>query len=72
LLKFRIALQYDDFLKNKKLALKYYAEFMKTRPPKKGEGRGKSKALSYYNAVEKRMNQLKQDLDNAVVEDSKH
>jgi len=45
---------------------------MKTRPPKKGEGRGKSKALSYYNAVEKRMHQLKQDLGNAVVEDSKH
>ena len=62
LLKFRLAVQYDENLKNKKLALKYYAEFMKTRPSGRNDGQPKkSKGLSYYDAVEKRMNQLKQE-----------
>ena len=61
MLKFRIAVQYDQNLMNKKGALKYYREFMKTRPLKRSGSTNKSKGLSYYDAVEKRISKLKQD-----------
>lgn len=62
LLKFRIAIQYDDKLKNTKEALRYYKEFMKTRPAQKNKNLPKPAGLSYYDAVEKRMIQLRKEI----------
>lgn len=58
LLKFRIARQYDGYLNNRKLALTYYKEFLKTRPKHKSNGGDHTFTLSYYAAVEKRITQL--------------
>jgi Lipoprotein NlpI, contains TPR repeats len=58
LLKFRIARQYDSYLNNRKLALTYYKEFLKTRPKQKTRGKELPFALSYYDTVEKRIRQL--------------
>jgi tetratricopeptide (TPR) repeat protein len=62
LLKFRIASHYDQNLKNKKMALKYYRQFMKTKPVKK-ESHPTSGVvtISYYSLVEKRIKELEED-----------
>ena len=66
LLKFRIARQYDSYLQNGKLALKYYAEFMKTRPHKGSNEKKTPLTLSYYVAVEKRIAQLEQNFNQSI------
>jgi tetratricopeptide (TPR) repeat protein len=70
LLLYKIAVQYE-WLKDKKLALKYYTDFMSTRSPdrlgvQKGnaplEYRGYIK-VSYYDVVEKRIVELKKEIE---------
>lgn len=60
LLKFRIALQYHDHLKNTKMAVKFYKEFLKTRPPQKSGTPPKKteNVVSYYQVAERCIKEL--------------
>jgi tetratricopeptide (TPR) repeat protein len=64
LLKFRIATQYDGCLKNRRLATKYYREFLSTRPaPSGGTNKNKKASVaSYYEAAQKRLDQFAEEL----------
>jgi tetratricopeptide (TPR) repeat protein len=60
LMMYKIGSQYDYKIKNKPLALKYYNDFMKTRPPKK-ENQGNPLVISYYDVAERRILELKKE-----------
>jgi len=65
LLIFSIAELYDDFIRDKKTALKYYQQFMTTRPKKTADEsqvvKG-TKTMSYYDLVENRIQTIQEEI----------
>lgn len=66
LLKFKIASHYDNWIKDKQKALEYYELFMLTRPTNNKPlpnlpGRGEI-VISYYDFVERRISEIKEEL----------
>jgi tetratricopeptide (TPR) repeat protein len=66
LLIFKIASHYDNWVKDKNMALTYYQKFMETRPEKR-KSLPKMPAsggmiISYYDYVEKRMKAIKEEI----------
>jgi tetratricopeptide (TPR) repeat protein len=64
LLLFNIGNQYDIYMDDKEMALKFYTEFMQTRPAPKKLPATPSGATeySYYNAVERRIAEIKKSI----------
>jgi tetratricopeptide (TPR) repeat protein len=65
LLPYRIAKQYDRWMNNKELAIKYYSLFLQIKQPTSdatsAENDGRP-VISYYNAAKNRVKQLMKDL----------
>lgn len=66
LLLFRIASQYDKFLQNKTMAIKYYQSFLQNRPEDKSSHPTMKDAhglqVSYYDIAQRRIKELKEEL----------
>ncbi len=66
LLIFKIASHYDNWIKDKNMALTYYEKFMETRPkerkPLKTMHVEGGIVVSYYDFVERRMKEIKEEL----------
>ncbi len=66
LLIFKIGSYYDNRLEDKEKALKYYNEFMLSRPkkikPVSEKSRQGGMVISYYDFVEKRINEIKEEI----------
>jgi tetratricopeptide (TPR) repeat protein len=66
LLIFKIASHYDNWIKDKEKALKYYQAFMETRPKERAEPpeipMPGGIVVSYYDYVERRMGEIKEEL----------
>lgn len=65
LLSFKIGQLYDYSFKNKKMALKYYLDFLSTRPQKKPENNDAKRnqyVLSYYDIIDKRVKWLQEEI----------
>ncbi|MDR3651483.1 MAG: CDC27 family protein [Paludibacter sp.] len=56
---------YDNTLKKPEEAMKYYNLFMATRSNAKADSSNSPQTASYYNATQARMNELKEDLEQA-------
>lgn len=66
LLLFKIASQYDKFLQDKPMAIKYYQSFMQTRPEDKSSHPTINDAhglkVSYYDIAQRRIKELKEEI----------
>ena len=61
---YNIAEIYDTSLKDKEEALKYYNQFMATRPKAKENISKDPQAASYYNVVENRIHEIKAEMES--------
>ena len=61
---YKIASHYDHWIRDKEMALQYYEKFMLTRPKDKKPLPDILGAVvvSYYDAVEKRINEIKEEM----------
>lgn len=63
LLLYKIGIQYDKWLKNKKMALKYYSDFVKILPQQnKNTEEDGELSFTYYDIVIKRIASLKEEI----------
>jgi tetratricopeptide (TPR) repeat protein len=65
LLLYRLGVQYDRWVINKELALKFYRQFLKTRPPSEDVATKNNSGLlvvSYYSAVDARIKELEKEM----------
>jgi tetratricopeptide (TPR) repeat protein len=64
LLIYKIGVQYDNWLKNKAMALKYYSDFVKICPQqnKSKPDENEEFSLTYYDVAIKRIAELKEEI----------